>query len=138
VTSKSLKLALYLISGLVIGLVAYVVIGLSFFSYKENRLVSGCEEAFCIGQTKAEIEIWFEGKYSFKEGIMVPYDPTILPSKFVSNNHANSLQELIETNRWTIVHDEEGGWDKFVHLNFKDDTLYQIDVVNYGPFYIDP
>jgi len=138
VATKSLKIVGFLVSGLLIGLVTFVVIGFSFLSYKADSLVTGCEEKFCIGQTKAEIEILFRNKYSFKRGIMVPYDPTIKPSQFVSNNHANSLADMIRTDRWTVVYDRRGVWKKFVHLEFKDDTIYQIDVVNYGPFYMAP
>jgi hypothetical protein len=137
-TSKPFKCLCYLILASVIGLVSYIVIGFAFFAYKEQTLVSGCEQEFCVKQTKAQVAALFEGKYSFDSGVMVPYDPNIKPSPYIYTDHANSIDEMIAEDRWSIVYDSEKGWRKFVHLKFRDDVLYQIDILNYGPFYIDP
>lgn len=136
--STPIKIYGYLILAVVVGLIGYIVIGVSFFAYNEETLINGCEQEFCVEQTKAQVEALFDGNFSFERGIMVPYDPTIKPSQYVSTNHANSIDELIVTDRWTIVYDEEKGWRKFVHLKFRDEVLYQINIVNYGPFYMDP
>ncbi len=137
-SSKPFKIVRYLILVAVIGLIGYIIIGFLFFAYNEKTLITGCEQEFCVEQTKAQVDALFDGKFSFELGTMVPYDPTIKPSQYVYTYHTNSIDEMIATNRWTIVYDEERGWRKFVHLNFRDEVLHQIDIVNYGPFYIDP
>jgi len=122
----------------VLGFIAFIFIGSLFFSYKASTLEIGCEQEFCVGENKTQIAAIFDSTYSFKNGVMVPYDPTIQPSKYTYSNQANTVEELIEKTRWTVVYDKDKGWRKFVHLNFKGDVLYKIDIVNYGPFYIDP
>lgn len=135
---KPFKIVGYLTLAGVVGVIGYIGIGVLFFVQNEKRLDIGCEQGFCVEQTKAQVAALFEGQYSFDNGIMVPYDPTIEASQYRSTNHANSLEELLATDRWTIVYDKKKGWRKFVHLEFQNEVLDQIHIVNYGPFYIDP
>lgn len=136
-SSKPFKIVGYLILAAVAGLIGYIIIGVLFFAYNEKTLITGCEQEFCVEQTKAQVEALFDGKFSFDLGKMVPYDPTIKPSQDVWTDRANSIDEMIATDRWTIVYDEGKIWHKYVHLKFRDEVLYQIDIVNYGPFYMD-
>lgn len=137
-SSKPFKVAGCLILATAVGLIGYIIIGLAFFAYNEKTLITGCEQEFCVKQTKAQITALFEGRFSFELGAMVPYDPTIKPSQYVYNDHANSIDEMVATDCWTIVYDEKRGWRKFVQLKFRDGLLVQIDISNYGPFYMDP
>ncbi len=134
--STPFKIYGYLILAAVVGLIGYITFGFIFLSYSNKTLTAGCEKEFCVEQTKAQVVALFDGKFSFDLGTMVPYDPTIKPSQYVYTDHANSMDEMIATDLWTIVYDKEKGWSKFVHLKFRDEVLYQIDVVNYGPFYL--
>lgn len=135
---RLLKLIGYFILAAVIGFIGYLFIGFLFFSYNAKTLVTGCEEVFCVDQTKSQVVALFDGEYSFDSGHMVPYDPTIEPDTYIYTGGANTIEELIERDRWAIIYGEEKGWQKFVHLHFKDEVLYQIEIVNYGPFYMDP
>ena len=137
-SASPLKVVGFLTIAAVIGFICFLFVGFKFFSYKAITIVTGCEQEFCVDRNKTQVAAIFDGKYSFERGVMVPYDPTIQPSKYTSSNHANTIEELIEMDRWTVVYDKDKGWRKFVHLKFKDDVLYKIDTVNYGPFYIAP
>ena len=134
---KLLKIIGLGLIGLIVAFIGYVIYGFAFLSYQEDRLTVGCEKEFCIGQSKVDVEAQFENKFSFDSGVMVPFDPTLQPSKYTSLDIPNSFDELRVRDRWTVVYDETRGWQKFVHLKFRDNAIYQIDVIDYGPFYID-